>query len=112
QDAVYTGVPSSVPPYFTSATNSLFQPLVEAPHFRLYTTNRVRFFVTALTGPDAGRIIDFVNLDDLKTVLDIGKLLRPQLASQVAGQNANSPDNLFWDTNRIGLNGMTVGISN
>jgi hypothetical protein len=109
QDAVYMG--GNGPTYFT-LSNSVFGPLVDAPHFRLYTTNRVRFMITALSGPDAGRIIDFVNLDDLKTVLDIGTLLRPQSGSQVPGQSPAISETLFWDTNRIGLSGMTVGISN
>jgi hypothetical protein len=108
QDAVYTG---TGPQYFV-LSNSFFQPLIEAPHFRLYTTNRARFLLSVLSGPDAGRIIDFVNLDELKTVLDVGKLLRPQGASQVAGPTSTNEDDLFWDTNRIGSSKMTVGIMN
>jgi hypothetical protein len=110
----YINLPNSVFtngwPYFFSTTNSPFQALEDPPNFVLYTTNRVRFWITE---EGTGRIIDFVNLDNLRTRLDVGELMRPNTRSTFPpGSSGVNPHEIFWDTNRLGNSGLTVGIMN
>jgi hypothetical protein len=105
-DSVYTGI---APKFFASVTNSLFQPLGDPPNFKLYTTNRVKFWIT---DPANGRIIDFVNLGELRSVLDIGSYLRPKGNTAELVKNRLQNDDLFWDTNLVGSAGLTAGITN
>lgn len=105
RDSVYTGI---APNYFAPITNSLFQPLSDAPNFKLYTTNRVKFWITDLA---SGAIVDFVNLGELKSVLDIGSVLRPNGRTALVANNVQS-DNIFWDTNRVGASSLTAGMTN
>ena len=85
-------------------------PGYPVPQWKLEITNRLVF---AIIDQQSGRLLDFVNLDNMRSSLDIAKQLGVVSNTATAttegrrGLSAGS----FWITNRV-ANGMTVGITN
>lgn len=98
-------------------TNVVFESVdYDQPHFVVYSTNRVRYWAV---DPVSQRLIDFVNMDKLVSVLDVGEQLKaglgkgvPLIGGSAAAVQVNEA--AFWLTNRPNnaLLGLTEGMSN
>lgn len=93
-----------------------FSSIGDPPQLLLYTTNRVRYWMTDA----AGRILDFVNLDNLTTVMNIATLMVntntpgqqvavAPTAGGPAGGNNNISEGIFWSTNQVPGTTLTEG---
>jgi hypothetical protein len=77
------------------------------PQWKYYATNRVVYALVDVTAPATPRIVDFVNLDNQLTTMDITKALVG--ATNFFGDSQGmSRLNIFWQTNRVG-SGVPVG---
>jgi hypothetical protein len=102
----------------TFTTNSVFESSIYSPIWDLVITNRVQFFVI---DKEAGRIIDFVNLDKLVTRLNVTGHLTGGTNVYVGDVFGDQPgpgaltDYDVWSTNRVvanNPNSMTKGVTN
>jgi hypothetical protein len=102
---------------FRAANPVLFSAVEDPPRFELFTTNRVRFWIYEYTGSPsrAGRLIDYVGMDNLTTHLDLTTNLFSTVTdvnSLFSGGKTTSGkilDNLLWDPTPT--NNVTRGIA-
>jgi hypothetical protein len=92
-------------------TNS-FENSFDPPQWLLYITNRLQYALLDRSVTPA-RVVDFVNLDNMVTVVDIA----PRLAGDLEGGGSmfgdrNIRESDIWRTNRTSLTAPTLGIQN
>jgi hypothetical protein len=85
-------------------TNSAFAPGLAPPYLGLTIYNRLQYIAIDTT---TQRLVDFVNLDNLGTQLDLTEVM---VGQQAFGQA--SVEGSFWQTNRFRTDPLSVGIRN
>lgn len=97
-------------PVQTNRVQDLFQPALgyPIPVWRLSMTNRVRAMLidTADTSAPGGRIVDYVDLDNLNSTIDITR----ELFGNLNDVGQASSIGKYWMTNRVG--GVPQGVMN
>ncbi|MEK7685357.1 MAG: hypothetical protein AAB466_08045, partial [Verrucomicrobiota bacterium] len=100
---------SNAPPGFALSTlNNKFDKTYDPPLWHLYQTNRLQYI---LIDQQSQRVIDFVNLDNMTTHMDIAsRIYGATNAVRDLFSDATISEGDFWDTNRVsGCNSITVG---
>ncbi|MBI4326735.1 MAG: hypothetical protein HY674_15945, partial [Chloroflexi bacterium] len=99
----------STPPSFADSTlTNNFERTFNPPLWHLYQTNRLQYI---LIDRVANRVLDFVNLDNMTTHMDIAtRLYGVTNAVRDLYSDATISEGDFWDTNRVGgVNSLTLG---
>ncbi|MBM3833135.1 MAG: hypothetical protein FJ403_07665, partial [Verrucomicrobia bacterium] len=98
-------------------TNNVFEKGSRVPQWMLHITNRLQYI---LFDHDAGRIVDFVNLDKLVSHLNLTQVLMGNTNAGAGGMFSDRQrqgvlgDNDMWNTNRIAasLSAPSMGVTN
>jgi Tfp pilus assembly protein PilX len=104
----------SRPPYlFDSRATNNFEATFDPPQWFLTITNRLQYFVIDKS-VSPSRVIDFVNLENLVTDMDITSRLVGDTVSGAGGafSDAGLTDGDLWRTNRTSTRGPTLGVLN
>ncbi len=106
-NSAYRNLTGQFLPLSTNRPLSLFEPGIgfPVPTWRLMVTNRLQAALVD-TSVAGGRLVDYVDLDNLNSVIDITE----ELFGNVSQEGQVSTLGSFWLTNRIG--GVPQGIQN
>ncbi|MCF7763683.1 MAG: pilus assembly PilX N-terminal domain-containing protein [Verrucomicrobia bacterium] len=104
----------------TFTTNNVFEPRLDVPQWTLQISNNLQYILVDTT-PGYSRVIDFVNLDNLVTEINITDRLMGNRSAGAGGYFSDSrqtgafSEDSSWLTNRVVLNDPNsppVGVTN